>query len=230
MKKTIIKTAMYEKYERPLSECTPRFTDPVKYAEAQADHLLKFYCKQGLLKPIPPSWRPKRGRYDHRLFCGHSYSVQRHPLKDNDQFILEQLHDLSRDLRRFAECYRASEHEEAAFRAIRIGRLLEQLEVCQYDADVKYGRPGLQQLTKNREKAIAKRREEFAPVHQEIIKKLKASRSWQGIINDFAAGKHNLPADEHNRPADEHGKVKIKVSRSTVARLARRYRKSIRKK
>ncbi len=197
MKKIIAKTAMYEITEEPRAKFEPFITDPVKYAEAQADNLLNYYCKLGLLKPVPKDRRPQPGKL-YETFRHRVYAVLRFPLKDDERFILDQFHELDHEIGSFAARYRTGRHEEAAFRAFRIGSLCECLAVLQYDRDVATGRP----LRKGRPKGsaatkkkwAARRAELTAKYQPDINRRVREGQSFEQALI-YTANQHHIPRE-----------------------------------
>jgi hypothetical protein len=128
------------------------------------------------------------------------------PLTDDEMFTLKCLRDLSRLVSRFARYYAENRRDDAFLLSFQIGKLSERVDVLTFAPIVKYGRPQLQQLTSNREKATANRRKEQQPLWDKIVRKVRSGKSW---------GRTHLEMEHEGTP----------VSRSMIARAMRRCRK-----
>jgi hypothetical protein len=173
---------MYEVTEEPRAKY--RFpTDPVQYAEALTDDIIEFYRKRGLLKRIQ-SARPAA------IVLRRAWYSVRTPLKDGEQFTVDTLLELDRELSRF-KTYTATHHKDTLFIALRVGRLLERAGVKQFENEVGKGRRRCEIETKwHRDMADARRTSDDR--RQAILAKLKRKCSYQVIVRDLKCSKKTI--------------------------------------
>jgi hypothetical protein len=196
---------MYRVEHREVAD-SERIKEPVEFAKANVENLVRWLCTRGLLK------RPSKSEQRHprpawRVWIGeHEYRV-RWPVKPSEEGMVkvtvEAILELDNEVRHFAKFYRKNDCEQAVWHAFEIGRLIETVEVLCYDPEVGAGRKALANYVAMRQ-ASAEKRRTTPEKRRAIIAAHLSKKSWGQIERDE------------------------KVSRSTIARTLKRYRQTTR--
>ena len=206
-------------YQEFFAHDNERITDPVEYAKASVEHLAKWFCKTGLLKPasnVSPCWKPTeppprpfwqmpKGKrienldpaewnidtFWHTSIGNRCYYV-RMPCQRGEEMMVNELRELShRAYLAFPTHYASRNLEKAVWEFGEIRALIERVCVLTYDSEVGKGRERKRIETEWHRKGTEQRK--LTPARAaDILAKLKKPMSHQAIVNAVKCSKKTV--------------------------------------